>query len=399
MKNKSVFIIIILYLISAFVINALFYTYIDSINKSNNLVINNLIYLIESKYNNISREEVYNILNTNDYSYLFKYGISNDDFVLNTDKDKYIKYILIINITLFIVMIVLLVLYLINRRKEKRNVDKLTNLIKDINNKNYKLDLNDISDNEFSLLMNELYKTMIILKESAENSYNDKKSVKKSIEDISHQLKTPLTSITIMLDNLLQNKSMSEEERFKFLRSIEREISNINSLVLILLKLASFDSNTVVYNRKEVFLSDIVNKSLQNLSALIDLKDINIVLNMDKSIKCYLDFNMEVEAITNIIKNALEHSRSDIVITSSDNKMYSELTIKDNGCGLSKEEISHIFERFYRGSKSKENSFGIGLSLSKVIINKDNGNVEVSSSIGEYTIFKIRYFKDLKNVN
>lgn len=398
MKNKSVYIIIILCLACTFIINGLFYSYVNTINKNNYKVINNIMYLIESKYGSINKEEIINIINTENTSSLKEYGINEDDFILISNENSYMKYLYIINITLFTFMLLLLILYIINKRREKKNIVKLTNLIKEINNKNYMFNLDDTKENEFSLLMNELYKTMVILKESAENSNKDKLSVKESIEDISHQLKTPLTSINIMLDNLIQNKFMKEEDRYKFLRRIKREISNINSLILILLKLASFDSNTVVYNRKEVHLIDVVNKSIQNLTVLIDLKDINISLDVDNNTLVYLDFNMEVEAITNIIKNAIEYTKDEIIITSSDNKMYTELTIKDNGRGLDKNEIEHIFERFYKGNNYKENSFGIGLSLAKAIITKDNGKLDVSSVKGKYTIFKIRYFKNIKNV-
>lgn len=398
MKNKSVYIIIILCLACTFIINGLFYSYVNTINKNNYKVINNIMYLIESKYGSINKEEIINIINTEKTSSLKEYGINEDDFILISNENSYMKYLYIINITLFTFMLLLLILYIINKRREKKNIVKLTNLIKEINNKNYMFNLDDTKENEFSLLMNELYKTMVILKESAENSNKDKLSVKESIEDISHQLKTPLTSINIMLDNLIQNKFMKEEDRYKFLRSIKREISNINSLILILLKLASFDSNTVVYNRKQVHLIDVVNKSIQNLTVLIDLKDINISLDVDDNTLVYLDFNMEVEAITNIIKNAIEYTKDEIIITSSDNKMYTELTIKDNGRGLDKNEIEHIFERFYKGNNYKENSFGIGLSLAKAIITKDNGKLDVSSVKGKYTIFKIRYFKNIKNV-
>ena len=398
MKNKSLYLITILCLMCIFVINILFFKYTKTIKENNNAALQNLIYLIQKNYPNVDKNEVINIVNNKDINALKEYGVTSEDFVLIKDKLVYERYLILINVVFVIFMLILIIIYFINKRKKKKEVYNLANILKKINNKNYEFDLEKSDESEFSLLMNEIYKMAIELKESAENSTKDKISVKKSIEDISHQLKTPLTSINIMLDNLIQNSNMSESDKNKFLRGIEREVSNINFLVLVLLKLASFDSNTIKFNRNYNSLTDIINKSLDNLSVLIDLKDVNVLVDLNNNIKVYTDFNMEVEAITNIIKNSIEHTKSEVVLTVSDNKLYTELTIKDNGMGIDKDEIGHIFERFYKGKSSKENSFGIGLSLSKAIINKDNGKIEVESKKGEYTLFRIRYFKDISNL-
>ena len=243
-------------------------------------------------------------------------------------------------------------------------------------------------------MKNEIYKTTIMLKEEAENSKKDKLELKDSLSNISHQLKTPLTSILIIIDNLIDTSEMNYSMREEFLRDIKREITNINFLVGSLLKIAKLDTNTVNFIEEDVKLKKIVEESIKNVSVLSDLKNVDIKINIinDSIIRC--DFKWQIEAITNILKNCVEHSKEDskIEITISDNKIYSLMEIKDNGVGIDKEDINHIFQRFYKGKNSSNDSIGIGLSLAKTIIDKSNGSINVESSKSG-TKFVIKYFK------
>lgn len=266
-----------------------------------------------------------------------------------------------------------------------------------------------------------------MLKEQAENSKNDKISLKKSLEDISHQLKTPLTSITIMLDNILDNPNMDLKTRNEFIKDIQREIANINFFVQTLLKLSKFDADTITFKDKQEKIRDIVEEAIKNVSTLCDLKNMEIVINSEscefiepstknqlnelvekgtevkpqqnpqqfKSPTVICDLKWQVEAITNILKNSVEHSKenSKIYIKYDENNMYSEIVIKDNGIGIDKHDIKHIFERFYKGKNSSKDSVGIGLALAKTIIEKDDGYITVDSEQGKGTTFCIRYLK------
>lgn len=233
-----------------------------------------------------------------------------------------------------------------------------------------------------------------MLKEEAENSKKDKLELKDSLSNISHQLKTPLTSILIIIDNLIDTSEMNYSMREEFLRDIKREITNINFLVGSLLKIAKLDTNTVNFIEEDVKLKKIVEESIKNVSVLSDLKNVDIKINIinDSIIRC--DFKWQIEAITNILKNCVEHSKEDskIEITISDNKIYSLMEIKDNGVGIDKEDINHIFQRFYKGKNSSNDSIGIGLSLAKTIIDKSNGSINVESGKSG-TKFIIKYFK------
>ena len=196
--------------------------------------------------------------------------------------------------------------------------------MEEINNKNYKLDIDNNSESEYSILKNEIYKMTVMLKEEAINAYNDKINVKNSLRDISHQLKTPLTAIIIILDNLIDNPNMDNKTREDFVKEIRREILNINFLIASILKLSEFDANVITFQNKETKIHEIIDNAITNVSLLADLKNINIIVNGNKKDKIVCDFMWQKEAITNIIKNSLEYSpaNTNIIISYEKNKIY-----------------------------------------------------------------------------
>lgn len=234
-----------------------------------------------------------------------------------------------------------------------------------------------------------------MLKEVAENSQKDKTTLKDSLSDISHQIKTPITSILIMLDNILSDENMPEDIKKDFIKDIKREIINIKFLVESILKLSKIDSNSIKFIKKEVFIKDIINEAVKNVSMLSELKNIEIIVSGDDSIKTICDLKWQVEAITNILKNCIEHSYENrkIYINYNQNNMYTELKIEDNGTGIDAKDLPHIFERFYKGKNSSSDSVGIGLALSKSIIESNNGHIQVDSKLNKGTTFIIKYLK------
>ena len=288
----------------------------------------------------------------------------------------------------------MLLTFLCFNNKKDKEINKITKFLEQINRRNYKLELDDMSEDELSILKNEIYKTTIMLKEAAENSNKEKLELKESLSDISHQLKTPLTSILIILDNLIDDPEMDKNTREDFIKDIKREINSISFLVQSILKLSKLDTNTINFIEEEIELKKLINQAIKNVSMLSDLRNVNVKLKIKSNpvIKC--DFKWQVEAISNILKNCIEHSNndSDVIVTIEDNKIYSKITIKDSGGGIDKEDLPHIFERFYKGKNATPDSIGIGLSLAKTIIEKDNGTINVESD-NNGTEFTIKYFK------
>ena len=401
MKNKINF---KKYLIETFIISIILSTifvflniYEYNVYKQNfNNKVALIISKVKEKYPDIDNNDIVEILNnkekTND---LFKeYGILESDSYILENKDAFNTF-LIINISYLIIsIIIILFVYLHYEKNRRKEIKEITKLVERINNSDYQINLNDLTEDELSILKNEIYKTTIILKERAELSHQDKLELKKSLEDISHQLKTPLTSMLIILDNLIDDANMPKKLQEEFIHDLKREVLNINFLVQNLLKLTKFDVNTVKFNRKDILVSNLIKEVMKNTATLSDLKNIVINVKGNKNIKLNIDYNWQIEALTNILKNCLEHSynNSEVDIEYSENKAYTKIDITDYGVGITKNDLPHIFERFYQSENALNESMGIGLSLAKSIIEKDNGRVFVQSN-NHKTTFTIKYFK------
>ena len=390
-KNKKYLItnilIIISFLLLIYLSNFLFYQkYINN----NNLFLNNVISNILEKYPNITKEEIVSLLNNNkgNKNILNEYGIYLDNsYVLNNN--KLVKYNNISNLVLVILLsLSLFIIYLIKLKKVNKELNYILTYLKDINMGIYKLEIDSNDETSFSLLKNELLKTTIMLKEIASINQKDKVLLKKSLEDISHQIKTPLTTITLILDNI--NETNYKEK----VKDMKRIVVNLNFLINSLLKLARFDANTITFKRDKIIVSDLLDKVILNVSILADLKEIEIIKNGELHSIIKVDFKWEEEALTNILKNSLEHSlNNNIEIIVENNKLYTSITIKDNGVGINEHDLKHIFERFYKCENSTSSSVGIGLSLAKSIIEHDEGSISVISKVGVGTSFIIKYFK------
>lgn len=362
-----------------------------------NQKINGIVAKIQEKYPEIEKEEIIEILNSNNKNNLFnEYGYDiNKDSYINQNNEVYIKFnILKIFILLlsFMILIYLFVRYYFKRDNE---IEKIIKCLEKINQKNYEIDINDVSEDKLSILKHEIYKTTVMLKENTEKANQDKINLKNSLQDISHQLKTPLTSSIIMLDNIIDDLENDIEIKPEFIKKVKKDISKISFLIQSILKLSMFESNTITFIRKEIPVKKIINSSIENIENLCDLKNIKIVVKDRSKNKIYCDYRWQVEALTNILKNAVDYSFNDsiIIVEVDKNNTYTLIKIKDFGKGMSEDETINIFKRFYKGKNSSSDSNGIGLSLAKAIIEKDNGRVIVNSLKGEGTTFSIKYFK------
>lgn len=397
MKNKTIkkyilsLIILLIFNVSLiFILNR--YEY-KMYAKNYNDKINSIISNIRNKYPDIEESDIIEIINSEQDSedILNKYGI--DSITKNDKVNNKIRIISLIMIITFDSLIIF-IFYLYDKNKSKK-IKEITKMISKINNRQFDIDINDFNEGELSILKNEISKTTTMLRQVADNSVKDKLNLKDSLGDISHQLKTPLTSITIMIDNILDNPDMNEKTRKKFLINIKREILNINFLVMSLLKLSKFDANVVKFNKESVYLKDIIIESIKNVSMIKELKNITIKVSGDDNIKLLCDFKWQVESITNILKNSIEHTSEygTVEVNYSENKLYTRILIKDNGKGIDSGDLPHIFDRFYKGKNGSDDSFGIGLSLSKTIIEKEGGSITVKSTPNIGTIFTIKYLK------
>ena len=378
--------------------NIFFFYQYHSYTQNYNNKIATLVNLLDKEYPDIDRNELISIFNSDDKvseDIFSRYGIDiqNESIIIENDR-LFSGFIIVYNILFVGLALSIILLYLKHEKDQNKEIKKIARCIEEINKKNYSINIDENSEDELSILKNELYKITIMLKEDAENSKKDKLKLKDSLSDISHQLKTPLTSINIMLDNILDNPDMDSNTKEKFIQNIKREITNISSLATEILKLSKFDASVIKFEKEQVFINDLVEGAISNVEMMAELKNINIEVTNQDNIKLVCDAKWQTEAITNILKNCIEHSKNDSTITIDidSNKIYKQITIRDNGEGIDEKDLPHIFERFYKGKNSSKDSVGIGLALAKTIIEKDNGSIKVDSKKGKQTTFIIKYY-------
>ena len=368
-------------------------TFTDNFNQK----LNAIVVAVKEKYPDVTENELIEILNSeknDDTSILDSYGINIKVDSVVAENISAHRLFLIINTVLHICGIALLLFIFIKYdRSRSKDIADITRTIEQINKRNYELNIDSISEDELSILKNEIYKTTVTLREAADNSNADKLNLKKSLEDISHQLKTPLTSILVMLDNIIDDPEMDAGVREGFIRSIKRETANINFFVQAILKLSRFDSNTIHFIKEKTDIRSLIDDAVQNVSALCDLRNITLTIEGESDAAIVCDRKWQTEAITNILKNSVEHSHINgkVVVRCIRNTVYTMIEITDFGEGISKKDLPHVFERFYKGENNSPDSIGIGLALSKSIIEEDNGTVSVNSD-SNGTRFNIKYF-------
>lgn len=401
MKNAQKFVCAGLAVTIVFCVISAVFTFIglENIRKTSNDTINQLVNILLEKYPDVSEKEVAEILNnkteyTDNSEFLNKYGIYPEkDWVSYNNQGSY-KYVLLSVSVCIAFGLAFAVLFLGYLKIQKKQTMDIAKRIERINLGDYSLQIDRNSEDELSLLDNQIYRTAVKFREQAENSNKDKENLQKSLSDISHQLKTPLTSIIVMVDNILDDDDMPLEIRREFLNDIKHNTNIISFLVQSLLKLSKLDAEAVKFRYEQVEVKSIVDECIKNTAVMAEILGVrletdcnDIILNCDKKWLC--------EAVTNIIKNCIEHSHNgNIKITADQNKLYTKISIKDNGNGITKEDLPHIFERFYKGKNSSDDSVGIGLSLAKTIIEKQGGYISVSSELNKGSEFVIKFFNN-----
>lgn len=283
----------------------------------------------------------------------------------------------------------------IKDRARKKELEDLNLYMQKICSGNYELAIDDNCEGELSILKNNIYKVILLLRSSNDALKKNKANLADSLADISHQLKTPLTSMTVMCD-LLKNEQ-DEENRKKFLNSIDFQLEKMNWLIITLLKLSKIDAGTVTFKKENYNLLNSVNNAISSFQIIAELKSINIVKKIDENIFVSGDEKWDTEAFSNIIKNCLEHTYDNgmLEISANENSIFTELVIKDNGTGIEEKELKHIFERFYHGKNSSNQSVGIGLALAKTVLQHDQATIDVESKIGQGTTFYIKFYKTI----
>ncbi|MRX74268.1 sensor histidine kinase [Bacillus lacus] len=277
-----------------------------------------------------------------------------------------------------------------------KKLEKLADYLRIISSGEYSLDVRDNEEGELSILKNEIYKVTLRLSEQGLQLQRDKSKLTDAISDISHQLKTPLTSMMMMSD-LLQNMDLEREKRSEFTRNITVQLERMDWLVSSLLKLSKMDAGTLIFKKEPVLVADLVKRAAEPVAIPMEVKEQTLFVSGDEGASFLGDANWTAEALINILKNCVEHTPQggSITITFEENPLYTMIKINDNGKGISKNDLPYIFKRFYKGENAGEDSVGIGLAMSYSIVKSQSGDIEVDSECGSGSSFCIKFYKQV----
>ncbi len=254
--------------------------------------------------------------------------------------------------------------------------------------------LEKYEEGELGILQSEVHKLVVRLSEQQQRLQNDKAYLADSLADISHQIRTPLTSINLLI-SFLAEPGITAERRMELSRELYELLSRIEWLITTLLKLSKIDAGTAGFRSETVSLGDLLNRATAPLLVPMELRDQTLRITSKGNVTCDVDWTCE--AVTNVVKNCMEHTQEhgEIEISALDNVLYTEIVITDNGCGIAAEDLPHIFERFYKGKNSGEKSFGIGLALARMVITAQNGTVKAENRASGGARFTIRFYKGI----
>ena len=337
------------------------------------------------------------------YSILRKNGITDNTFYIKDMSDIRNVNIIVSTLIIGVMSVLFIICFYIYLRRRKNAIVQLQDYMDKISRGHYELEINDNSEDELSSLKNSLYKIMVYMKEQEDSARIKKVMLAQSVSDISHQLKTPLTSTQILLDNLNDNPDMEYATRKKFIYEALNQVNGMSWMIVTMLKLSRIDAGVVEFNNETISINKIIEEAVGNLEVIAEIKNVNIEKYIDNHNENKLnksdiyingDYNWNREALQNIIKNAIEHSndKGTVKINITDNDVYTAVYITNRGDKLSDQRQKQIFERYYSEAKYEDNSMGIGLPLAKAVIEKQGGYISVESD-DEETVFIVKYIK------
>ena len=326
-------------------------------------------------------------------SVLKKYGIEEDNFLpKRTGGNQQVMIVGGMAGILFLVCAGCVGIFLYAMKRQGKQIEELEQYCEEVLQETATLDLRDNEEGRFSLLKNKVYDITVLLREKNQLLEKNKKETERLIADISHQLKTPITSLR--MTNEILYMDMPSEKRMTFLDNMQADLLKIEWFVKTILNLAKLDSKTLTLKREETMAAELSEKMIDSFKIFCEVSGCRIASSGEEGITLWCDKKWLLEALHNILKNALEHGAAHIALLWSENNLYTKLEITDDGEGIEKEELPHIFERFYKMKGSREDSMGLGMAFTKSMIAYQNGEVKVKSKKGEGTTFIVKIYKN-----
>ncbi|MCC0690280.1 MULTISPECIES: sensor histidine kinase [Clostridioides] len=296
-------------------------------------------------------------------------------------------------------MICIVAICIIITKKNQNRYDELSLMLNQIL-EGKEVTYSDTKDTRLSKISHQVKKVKDMIEIEVEQSKLEKEAIKSLISNMSHQLKTPLSNITIYCE-LLENMNISTSQKKEFLQKMKNETFKIDWLLQSLFKMTKLEDGVINFEVEELLIKDTILQSISTVFNKAEAKNIRISLEPFSDVKLVHNKKWTIEAIVNVLENAIKYSPSNSVITVSIIKMelYTKITIKDEGIGIDSKELNDIFKRFYRSKNvENQNGTGIGLYLARLILEKENGNIIVESKLGNGSCFSI-FLQNCKSLN
>lgn len=318
-----------------------------------------------------------------DESFLLSYGYTKTDFLQPSPvyTNLFIAAGFAAGAILFLATLVFIY------KKETSRVKALTNYLEQVNTGNRDI-LIPTGEDVFSKLQDEIYKTVTMLYQTRDHALEAKEHFAENLYHIAHQIKTPLTSIS------LSTQMLQESPSPKYLEQIRSQLSRLTHLEESLLLLSRMDAGTLALERKAVDVFTLLTLAADNLQELLSRANVSVEIPESEDTLIFADLDWTMEAFLNLLKNCMEHTPpgGSIYCSYEQNPIYTRIQIQDTGAGFAKKDLPHLFERFYRGENSGNGGIGLGLALSKAIIESQNGTISARNLTDHGACFEIRFY-------
>lgn len=276
--------------------------------------------------------------------------------------------------------------FLYQNKQEAMRIRALSEYLEEANTGKAAI-LSASGEDDFSRLEDEIYKTVTGLYQAKDLAVRERNDFAENLSNIAHQIKTPITAISLSVQMMKQNADSP------YLRQVEKQLLRLTRLEEALLVLSRIDAGTLHLQREEVDVYTLLVLAADNLQELLADSRTSVDIPEQGKMAVTADLDWTMEAVMNLMKNCMEHNPGGTIHCScAQNPLYTEILIRDDGAGFAKEDIPHLFERFYRGRNAGEGGIGIGLALSKEIVERQNGTIRADNRPGGGALFEIRFY-------